>query len=130
MKALSIKQPWAELIASGKKDIENRTWKTNYRGRVLIHATKSNKMFTVSDCDLIENHMSKDEYDDSLTNIGKIIGEFEIVDCVRDSKSEWAQDNCWHWVLKNQKKYAIPIDGVKGKLQLWNYNIEEEKEVK
>ena len=36
-KAISIKQPWAYLIASGTKDVENRTWKTNFRGRVLIH---------------------------------------------------------------------------------------------
>ena len=32
MKALSIKQPWASLIAHGIKDIENRTWKTNFLG--------------------------------------------------------------------------------------------------
>ena len=35
-KAISIKQPWSYLIASGVKDIENRTWKTKFRGRVLI----------------------------------------------------------------------------------------------
>ena len=42
MKAISIKQPWAYLIASGIKDIENRTWKCpeKYIGtRVLIHAS-------------------------------------------------------------------------------------------
>ena len=43
MKAISIKQPWASLIAYGIKDIENRTWRTNYRGRVLIHAGASKK---------------------------------------------------------------------------------------
>ena len=39
MKALTIKQPWASLIASGIKDIENRTWKTHYRGKIYIHAS-------------------------------------------------------------------------------------------
>lgn len=42
MKAISIKQPWASLIAHGIKDIENRTWKCpqKYIGqRVLIHAS-------------------------------------------------------------------------------------------
>lgn len=39
MKALSIRQPWAWLIANGYKDIENRSWRTNYRGPVLIHAS-------------------------------------------------------------------------------------------
>ena len=41
-KALTIKQPYASLIVEGIKDIENRTWKTNYRGRILIHAGKDN----------------------------------------------------------------------------------------
>jgi len=39
MKTLSVKQPWAYLLCAGIKDIENRTWKTNYRGRVFIHAS-------------------------------------------------------------------------------------------
>ena len=41
MKALSIKQPWANLIASGGKTIETRTWKTDYRGPLLICSSKS-----------------------------------------------------------------------------------------
>ena len=41
MKALTIKQPWAYLIIHGGKDIENRTWRTKYRGRILIHAAKA-----------------------------------------------------------------------------------------
>ena len=39
MKALSIKQPWASLIAHGIKDIENRTWRTHFRGKIYIHAS-------------------------------------------------------------------------------------------
>ena len=38
MKALSIRQPWAWLIANSFKDIENRSWNTKYRGPILIHA--------------------------------------------------------------------------------------------
>lgn len=41
MKALSIRQPWAWLIVNGFKPIENRTWNTNARGPILIHAGKS-----------------------------------------------------------------------------------------
>lgn len=40
MKALSIRQPWAWLIVAGYKDIENRSWPTNFRGRVYIHASR------------------------------------------------------------------------------------------
>ncbi len=41
MKALSIKQPWAAAIATGLKTIETRTWKTKYRGPILIVAGRS-----------------------------------------------------------------------------------------
>lgn len=41
MKALSVRQPYAWLIVNGIKDIENRTWRTGYRGPVLIHASKN-----------------------------------------------------------------------------------------
>ena len=40
MKCLSIKQPYAELLVSGKKTIELRTWNTKFRGEFLIHASK------------------------------------------------------------------------------------------
>lgn len=39
METLSVKQPWASLIVCGAKDVENRTWTTPYRGRLLIHAS-------------------------------------------------------------------------------------------
>jgi hypothetical protein len=41
MKALSVRQPWAWLLVHGPKDIENRNWYTNYRGWVMIHASKT-----------------------------------------------------------------------------------------
>lgn len=40
MKALTVWQPWASLVALGKKRIETRSWSTSYRGRLLIHAAK------------------------------------------------------------------------------------------
>lgn len=40
MLALSIRQSWASLIIKCGKDIENRTWPTRYRGRILVHAAK------------------------------------------------------------------------------------------
>ena len=40
MKALSIKQPWAELILEGRKKIELRKWNTKFRGEFLIHSSK------------------------------------------------------------------------------------------
>ena len=41
MRTLSIRQPWAWLIVHGHKDVENREWATDYRGPLLIHASKT-----------------------------------------------------------------------------------------
>jgi len=41
MMALSVKQPWANMIASGKKTIETRKWPTDYRGELLIVSSKT-----------------------------------------------------------------------------------------
>lgn len=39
MKALTVKQPWASLIMSGEKDVENRSWATRHRGLIAIHSS-------------------------------------------------------------------------------------------
>jgi hypothetical protein len=41
MKALTLTQPWATLVAIGAKRIETRSWKTSYRGELAIHAAKA-----------------------------------------------------------------------------------------
>ena len=72
MKVLTIKQPWASLIVNGYKKYEFRSWKTNYRGKILIHAGMS-----------IENDMVLKLKNYNLEYIkGAIIGEAEIVDCI------------------------------------------------
>jgi hypothetical protein len=90
MKALSIRQPWAWLIVHGWKNIENRCWPTQERGRFLIHASKS---------------MSAEEYDACAAFVAKfpavklpppsdlprggIVGEAVLLDCVDWHPSEW-----------------------------------------
>ncbi|MCL2557473.1 MAG: ASCH domain-containing protein [Treponema sp.] len=39
VKTLSVQQPYASMICYGVKAVENRSWKTDYRGRILIHAS-------------------------------------------------------------------------------------------
>jgi len=41
MKALSVRQPWAELIMQGRKTLELRTWTVSYRGPLAIHASQT-----------------------------------------------------------------------------------------
>jgi hypothetical protein len=58
MKAISVKQPWANMIASGKKTIETRLWATAYRGPLLIVSSKSPKIapagFALATAQLVE----------------------------------------------------------------------------
>ena len=129
MKVLTIKQPWAALIIEGYKKYEFRSWKTKYRGKILIHAGLS-----------LEKDMDKrfEEYN-LKHNFGCIIGEAELVDCILvDEKFNeelkninslvYAKSNHvenYAWKLENIKKYENPIY-IKGKLGLWNY--EEDKD--
>ena len=72
MRALSVRQPWAELIVSGQKRYELRTWRTSVRGRIWVHAARTVQWPCVRLAGLSRA---------SLT-IGAIIGSVEIVDCV------------------------------------------------
>lgn len=51
MKAITIHQPWASLIAIGAKRFETRGWKTNYRGPIAIHAAKKDPLTTMESLD-------------------------------------------------------------------------------
>lgn len=133
MKTLSIKQPWASLIAHGIKDVENRTWKTKYKGKILIHASLTSQTGAYRDFLPKDFWMglSEDERNKIICTSqfrGAIIGEVEIVDCVPNYPSIWSEVDLtgtkpiWNWVLANAKLYDEPILNVKGKLMLWEYN--------
>lgn len=139
MKALTIKQPWARLVARGIKDIENRTWKTNFRGRVYIHAAAKGINGSLI------NILSADQYHDFAFNsnnfldweqhLSAIIGEVDIVDCVVNHSSVWAEKGqswmtgeykpIYNWVLANAVLYPEPILNVKGKLSFWEFEKPE-----
>lgn len=126
MKALTIKEPWATLIIEKYKEYEFRSWKTNYRGKILIHAGLS-----------LEKDMEERFKEYNLKySCGNIIGEAELVDCILVDESfndklrhinplVYARSNhveTFAWKLENIKKYDNPIP-CKGKLGLWNYEV-------
>ena len=125
MKTLSICQPWASLIVHGIKDVENRTWKTNYRGSVLIHAGKSRCRTSIFETLNREQYIRfRDKIGfsglDFLEPKGAIIGSIQIVDCVRNHPSVWAEKDCWNWVLANPMLFEEPIP-CRGRLSFWEY---------
>lgn len=142
MKALTIKQPWASLIAHGIKDIENRTWKTNFRGRIYIHCSKPTKFnVQMTDPQMVAAMPVMMQAVEGTMPFGAIIGEVDIIDCVLNHDSIWAeqmetykcgetginiiqpgQKYVWNWVLANPVLYDEPILNVKGRLSLWEVN--------
>ena len=74
--ALSIKQPWAALLAMGRKTIEVRSWRTHIRGRILIHAAR------VADPRPEAWKWVTDEVRPLTQLVGGIIGAAELIDCI------------------------------------------------
>lgn len=113
MKALSIRQPWAWLIIKGHKDIENRSWPTAFRGRVLVHAAKGMTTSEYVDADFfvcgggIKLPRPRDLFR------GGIIGMVDVVDCVTKSDSPWFFGK-YGFVLQNPT--PLPFLELRGQL--------------
>ena len=104
MKALSIQEPWASLIIAGKKTIELRTWRTHYRGPILIHRSgKGGGIVGVAEIvDIIEI---------------KSFGQFQSMQNRHLVPDAFFMDRFWGWILRN----ARPVEFIpcKGRLGLW-----------
>jgi hypothetical protein len=129
MRALSIIQPWASLIAVGIKDIENRTWRTNYRGEFLIHASAkrlpagwtalTSEQYAAAT--RLVNPYGK-ENDVKQLPVSAIIGKARLVVCVKNYPSVWAEKGVWNWVLADVQLFSTPILNVKGRLGFWEFD--------
>ena len=118
MKALSLKQPYAELVVSGKKTIELRKWKTNFRGEFLIHASKS----------VDTNAMERFGFSD--LPLGCIVGRARLLE-VKEYKTdeEHIADKDKHLASSVWGKYGFVLCDVvrveptpaKGKLNFWEH---------
>jgi hypothetical protein len=95
MKALSIMQPWAWLIANSYKDIENRDWQPKnpglrFRGEFLIHTGKKfDGKPEIWNWEAISEEVDMDIRPPDEWKLGGIVGIAEIVDVVRDHSSPW-----------------------------------------
>lgn len=110
MRALTIKQPWADAITHGTKRVENRTWNTNYRGPILIHAGAAYDKTAI-----VYGHQPNVR--------SAIIATADITDCHFDTGaepccSEWAHSGVYHWQLANVRPLAEPVP-CNGRLGLW-----------
>jgi len=118
MKAISVKQPWANFIADGEKTIETRTWSTNYRGSLLIVSSKNPDLENFPEMEVEGNGP-----------YGYAVAVADLVDC-RPMEPEDAEDagcecyeNAVAWVLENIKK--IEPFPVKGSLGVYEVEVPE-----
>lgn len=119
MKALSIKQPFAELILQGKKKIELRKWNTGFRGEFLIHASKKPDLNAMKDFGFKE------------LPCGFILGKAKLVEVkkyknkeehLKDKKLHLADDSWgeYGFILENAERIK-PIS-CKGNLGFWAFH--------
>ena len=126
MKAITIKQPFASLIANGLKEYEFRTWKTAYRGEILIHAGKS----------IDKRAMEKFSFYDLEYPTGCIIAQATLTDCVPISDAVKDELRSRNYLIysgttedPNWQGYGFKLENIKkmdpqytrGMLGLWEY---------
>lgn len=103
MKAISICNPWAWLIVHGFKPVENRSWATNYRGPIAIHAGKKSGWQQIEDWAWVRDTFPEIELPAlSAMPSGGIIGRADLTDCVTTHKSKFFFGR-YGFVLENAK---------------------------
>ena len=125
MKCLSLKQPFAELIISGKKSIELRKWNTKFRGEFLVHASKK----------INKESAQRNNLDFARLVTGAIIGKATLYDVkVYDSKNSFLKDKNKHlaphdfmnyqfgFLVKNPRRFKKPIP-IAGKLRFFEVDL-------
>ncbi len=121
MKALSLKQPWAELVLQGKKTIELRRWNTKFRGEFYIHASGN----------IDEEKMQ--EYNLKDLPMRSIVGKATLVDVklykneeefLQDTNKHLANDMKWgkHGFILKDVKRITPIS-YKGQLNFFEVSL-------
>jgi hypothetical protein len=135
MKAITLRQPWATLVAIGAKRYETRAWTTTYRGHVAIHAAKSFPRWALESCTRDRNVRRAlilggiRDYQDLPR--GAVIAIARIVDCVPAElvvaglgKRQRALGDFgpgrWAWQLADVQPLPEP-EPARGALGLWNW---------
>lgn len=125
MKVITLKQPWATLVAENIKKYEFRSWKYNYRGEILIHAGAG----------IDKDAMKKVEHLGLEFPNKKIIAKVVIEDCIElneEINKTICSQNLLIYGNKNRTGYAwklgevtkLNIDEVvSGKQGIWNYDL-------
>lgn len=133
MKALTLTEPWATLMRLGEKNVETRSWKTNYRGLIAIHAAKTMpkeaKEFLQSG-DVIAAFFRAEIQ--PVFRPGVILCVRELINCVPTTevgRISWKERRFgdyspgrWAWIFSPGIKVISPPIRAKGSLGLWTWD--------
>jgi tetratricopeptide (TPR) repeat protein len=120
LRCLSVRQPWAWAIVTGLKDIENRSWGTDYRGPIVIHAA-TNKAVATRFLRNADAALPKVTFD-----YGALVGVANLTDVLPLTAELESDPWAWGpfcWRLAAPRRFRVPIPA-KGKLNL--YTLSEE----
>src|SRR3990167_6831361 len=132
MKALTITQPWATLVALGAKRIETRGWATAYRGPVAIHAAKAYPRWARETCDEPPFRAALGNLDPDGLLRGYVLATAELIDCVPTEAINLSglagneryfgdfAENRFAWILYRAKPLSEPLPA-RGALGLWEW---------
>jgi activating signal cointegrator 1 len=122
--ALTISQPYASLIASGEKWIENRRWETKYRGPLAIHAGKGTQYL---------DRKQLTGYPTGVVAVASMVACFRIADLdrlgdqlatvgltVEAVRQHEHAEGPWCWLLRDVRRLRVPCpcSGAQG---LWRW---------
>jgi len=130
IKVITLWQPWASLVANGYKQLETRSWKTDYIGPILIHSAKRWK---VDQQKFYEEHAK--EFIGNNVPLGEILAIGDLVGCmptdmvsgiITDREllfGDYSLDR-FVWVLNNVRVFNTPVPW-KGRQGLWEVSLED-----
>src|SRR3990172_3958852 len=108
MKSLTVKQPWAWAIIAGKKPIENRSWSTAYRGRLVIVAGKSAVRSYIVDREKFLRALCITPPEHYFH--GYAIGTVDLIDVVSVSEAHGPfAEGPYCWILRNPAPFRSPL---------------------
>ena len=115
MKALSVKQPWATFLVYGEKTIEVRSWRTKYRGELLICASAAESNVWIQN----------DDEQPLLLPAGATLGVVRLIECRPATAADADAALCeipqgaYAWVIDASQAYDTRPDKVIGRLRLF-----------
>lgn len=112
--ALTVRQPWADALIFGSKDVENRSRYFSLRGPLLIHAATKIDELAMNDRRILDLPPRENKF-----VLGHLIGVVTLVDCVRHHGSQWAEvDSPWKLIVENPRALSMPVP-YRGQLSLF-----------